>query len=120
MTTRRLVAVLAIAFFALPLAVRATGVTARPFENHALAPTPSLKAGWDVFDQTTRFFVDHMPLREQAVRAYSWTAQHVLTTRRAGAASCSPTNRPPRRSPRTTPRRQRRPSPPPARRPTLA
>jgi hypothetical protein len=78
MAARRVIAALAIAFFALPLAVRATGVTARPFENRALAPRPSLDAGWNVFDQATRFFVDRMPLREQAVRAYSWTAQHVF------------------------------------------
>jgi alginate O-acetyltransferase complex protein AlgJ len=78
MVARRVIAGFAIVFFALPLAVRAAGVTARPFENRALAPRPSLVAGWNVFDQTTRFLVDRMPLREQAVRAYSWTAQHVL------------------------------------------
>lgn len=65
-------------FFALPLGLRAAGVTARPFENRALAPAPSLDAGWDVFDETTSWFVDRMSLREQAVRAYSWTAQHVF------------------------------------------
>lgn len=78
MAARRAIAVLALAFFALPLAAGAAGVTARPFENRALAPRPSPAAGWNVFDQATRFFVDRMPLREQAVRAYSWTAQHVL------------------------------------------
>lgn len=78
MIARRVIALLAVGFFVLPLALRAGGVTARPFENRALAAKPSLDAGWEVFDQTTRFFVDHMPLREQAVRAYSWTAQHVF------------------------------------------
>jgi hypothetical protein len=80
MTGRRVVAVLAIVFFALPLGLRAAGVKARPFENRALAPPPSADAGWEFFDETTRFFVDRMPLREQAVRAYSWTAQHMLDT----------------------------------------
>jgi hypothetical protein len=72
--------VLAIAFFATPLALRAVGVTARPFENRALAGAPRLSQGWNAFDQASRFFVDRMPLREQAVRANTWLSRHIFDT----------------------------------------
>ena len=78
MKPRHLLTALALLFFLAPLGLRAAGVTARPFENRPLAPVPSLDAGWDVFDETTRFFTDRMPLREQAVRAQSWAARHLL------------------------------------------
>ena len=78
--SRLVFAVLAIAFFATPLALRAVGVTARPFENRALAGPPRLSQGWNAFDQASRFFVDRMPLREQAVRANTWLSRHVFDT----------------------------------------
>jgi alginate O-acetyltransferase complex protein AlgJ len=78
--SRLVFAVLAIAFFATPIALRVVGVTARPFENRALAGPPRLSQGWDVFDQTTRFFVDRMPLREQAVHANTWLSRHIFDT----------------------------------------
>jgi alginate O-acetyltransferase complex protein AlgJ len=78
--SRLVFAVLAIGFFATPLALRAVGVTARPFENRALAGPPHLSQGWDAFDETSRFFVDRMPLREQAVRANTWISRHIFDT----------------------------------------
>jgi hypothetical protein len=78
MQPRHVITALALLFFLAPLGLRAVGVTARPFENRPMAPKPSPHAGWDVFDQTTRFFTDRMPLREQAVRAQTWAARNVL------------------------------------------
>ena len=66
---RLVFALLAIAFFATPVALRAVGVHANAFENRSLAEAPKLSQGWDVFQQATRFLTDRMPLREQAVRA---------------------------------------------------
>ena len=43
--------------------------------------------GWDVFDQTTRYLTDRMPLREQAVRANTRISRDLFdTTPRYGAA----------------------------------
>lgn len=68
-------AILAIAFFATPIAARIAGVTAEPFENRPFATAPTLSQGWDAFGQTTNFLVDRMPLRKQAVEANTriWT-----------------------------------------------
>jgi alginate O-acetyltransferase complex protein AlgJ len=71
-------AVLAIAFFFTPLALRAAGVTAHAFENRPLAAKPKLSQGWDALDQTTRYVTDRMPLREQAVRANNWIYRHAF------------------------------------------
>ena len=62
-------AIVAIAFFATPVTLRAVGVTATSFENRRFAEAPRLSQGWDAFQQTTRFLTDRLPLREQAVRA---------------------------------------------------
>jgi alginate O-acetyltransferase complex protein AlgJ len=78
--SRLVFAVFAIAFFATPLALRAVGVTARPFENRTLAGPPRLSQGWNAFDQASRFFVDRMPLREQAVHANTWLSRHLFDT----------------------------------------
>jgi hypothetical protein len=69
------IAVLAIAFFAVPVTAGVLGVDAKPFENRRLAHAPKPAQGWGAFQQTTRYLVDHMPLREQAVRANTriWT-----------------------------------------------
>ncbi|MGI8945212.1 MAG: alginate O-acetyltransferase AlgX-related protein [Thermoleophilaceae bacterium] len=66
---RALFAIIAVVFFATPIALRSVGVTATAFENKRFAEAPKPSQGWDVFDQTTRFLTDRMPLREQAVRA---------------------------------------------------
>jgi hypothetical protein len=65
---RLLVAVLAVGFFAAPIAARVVGVEAEQFENRRFAEAPRLSQGWDAFQQATRFLVDRMPLRAQAVR----------------------------------------------------
>jgi len=77
---RRVVAVLALAFFFAPVALRAVGVTARAFENRPLATLPKPAQGWDALEQGRRFFVDRMPLREQAVRADAWISTDVFDT----------------------------------------
>jgi hypothetical protein len=77
---RTFFAIAALLFFCAPVGLRLVGVKAEPFENRRLAEAPELSAGWDVFDQATRFFVDRLPLREQAVRANSWVALHVFDT----------------------------------------
>ena len=77
---RTLFALVAIAFFAIPVTLRAVGVTAKPFENRRLAEAPSLSQGWEAFDQATRFLTDRMPLREEAVRADSYISRHVFDT----------------------------------------
>lgn len=84
---RILFAVVAITFFATPVALRAVGVHASAFENRRLAGAPSLSQGWDAFDQATRFLTDRMPLREEAVRANSYISRHIFdTTPRYGGA----------------------------------
>jgi len=72
---RTLFAILAIGFFATPIAARVLGVTAQSFENRRLADPPKLSQGWDAFNQTTRYLTDRMPLRKQAIEAntHIWT-----------------------------------------------
>jgi hypothetical protein len=75
-----LVAALAAAFLGGPIALRAVGVKAKAIENSAFAPAPTLGEGWDFFDELTRFLIDRMPLRAQAVRANSWISLNILAT----------------------------------------
>jgi hypothetical protein len=77
---RKLVALFALAFFFAPLLLWVGGVRARPFENRPMASAPTLSQGWDAFDGATRFFVDRLPLREQAVRANTWVSESVFST----------------------------------------
>ena len=72
---RTVFAILAVAFFATPIAARMVGITAESFENKPFAAAPKLSQGWDAFGQTTRFLTDRMPLRADAVRANTriWT-----------------------------------------------
>lgn len=78
--TRKVLAAIAAAFFATPLALLVVGVRAGEFENRQLASAPSLESGWDVFDETTRWLTDHMPLREEAVRANTRISLDVFDT----------------------------------------
>jgi hypothetical protein len=73
-------ALAALFFFATPVALRMAGVTARPFENRRLADAPRVSQGFDAFPQATRFFVDRLPLREQAVRADTWISRSIFAT----------------------------------------
>lgn len=87
---RTAIAVAALIFFFGPIALRAVGVTARPFENRPLETFPKASQGWDALDQGKRFFVDRMPLREQAVRADSWISEHVFDTDSAAGRAGAP------------------------------
>jgi alginate O-acetyltransferase complex protein AlgJ len=75
---RLVFAVFAVVFFATPLVLIAVGVRARAFENRRLAPTPKLADGWSVFDDTTRYLIDRLPLRDKAVHANTWIDRHVF------------------------------------------
>jgi hypothetical protein len=94
MSVRTAVAAAALIFFFAPVGLRAVGVTARPFENRPMATFPKLSEGWDALDQGKRFFVDRMPLREQAVHADAWISTNVFDTApgagRAGTAHAGP------------------------------
>ncbi len=73
-------ALLAIAFFSLPIAARVVGITAQSFENRPFAERPKLSQGWDAFQQTSQFLTDRMPLRAQAVRANTHIWTNILGT----------------------------------------
>jgi SGNH hydrolase-like domain, acetyltransferase AlgX len=77
-TVRTVFAVLAAAFFATPLALLVVGVRARAFENRALRAAPKLADGWAFFDEATRYLIDRLPLRYQAVHANSWIYLHIF------------------------------------------
>jgi alginate O-acetyltransferase complex protein AlgJ len=77
---RAFFAILAVGFFATPIALRAVSVKAPAFENRRFTPAPKFAAGWNVFDETSRFLIDRMPLRAQAVRANTWIDLHVFHT----------------------------------------
>lgn len=88
---RVVVAVVAAVFFAVPIGLRAVGVTATQFENKRFAERPRLSEGWGVFDQATRFFTDRMPLRQQAVEANTWISRNVFgRTPHYGVAEAQP------------------------------
>lgn len=68
--SRRPVALaLALAFFFGPAGSYVLGARPEAIENRALRPFPSLSAKWGLFDQTTAWAIDHLPLRGDAVRA---------------------------------------------------
>jgi alginate O-acetyltransferase complex protein AlgJ len=79
-------AIVAVGFFAAPIAARVVGVTAEAFENKRFAEAPKLSQGWNAFGQATRFLIDRMPLRAQAVRANTriWTDVFHADPRYAG------------------------------------
>lgn len=77
---RLIIAVLAVAFFATPLVLGVVGTKVRAFENRRLEPAPKLADGWNFFDVTTRYLIDRMPLRDQAVHANTWIDEHVFNT----------------------------------------
>jgi len=83
---RTAIAILAIAFFATPTALRAAGVRDEAFENRRFADAPKLSQGWDAFGQTTQFLIDRMPLRARAVEANTriWTDVFDTDPRYAG------------------------------------
>ncbi|GAA5195689.1 hypothetical protein GCM10023322_62930 [Rugosimonospora acidiphila] len=79
---------LAMLFFFGPNAVRLFGAHAAPIENRPLRPFPSPSAGWRFLPRLDDWAVDHLPLRDAAVRANGWVSEHVfreLSTRDAGS-----------------------------------
>jgi alginate O-acetyltransferase complex protein AlgJ len=93
MRLRLAVTIAALLFFSAPIALRAVGVTARPFENRRLADFPRLTQGFDAFPQAGRFFVDRLPLREQAVRLNTWVSRSIFATTPNYARSASESSR---------------------------
>ena len=76
---RMTVAVLATAFFLTPLVLLLGGARVHPFENRRLEPAPRLADGWNLFDVATRYLIDRMPLRDQAVHANTWIDEQVFS-----------------------------------------
>ena len=81
---------LAVVFTFLPIVSFLSGVRAREFENHRLAAFPTLHDGWDFFTALPGWAKDHLPLREQGVRANERIDENVfhdppLTTGGAGS-----------------------------------
>ncbi|HET9103442.1 MAG TPA: hypothetical protein VFN55_08815 [Solirubrobacteraceae bacterium] len=74
------VAALGLVFFFTPVALRLVGVQPRPFENRPLAAAPRLAQGFRFFNGATRFLIDRMPLRDQAVHANTWIDEHIFAT----------------------------------------
>ena len=75
---KRLLAALGIAFFFAPAAAFMAGERAEPIENRPLAALPSLSRGFNAFDDLTQWGVDHMPLRDSAVRLHTRLSRELL------------------------------------------
>jgi hypothetical protein len=69
--------VCAVVFFFTPLAARAFGQQAVAFENHALAAFPH-PTSWKFFSAFDTWSVDHLPLRQYAVRGDANLSQSVF------------------------------------------
>lgn len=74
---RPVVLLFAAVFFFAPLAARLTGQHAVQFENHALARFPSMTS-WSFFSKFDTWSVDHLPLRQYAVRGDANLSQSVF------------------------------------------
>jgi hypothetical protein len=74
------IAAAALVFFFTPMLLLAVGVRSSEFENRELAAAPRIQDGWDAFDNATRYLVDRLPLREQAVRFNTWKSLNVFGT----------------------------------------
>lgn len=77
---RMVSALLAVVFLFGPLALIAGGFRVHEFENRPLEPAPTLAEGWNGFDVATRYLIDRLPLREQAVHANTWIDERVFGT----------------------------------------
>jgi hypothetical protein len=77
-TRRPVAALIALVFFFGPAGAYAFGVRPAAFENRALADLPSPSDGWSFFPDFTTWAVDHLPLRQQAVRAYTAGSERVF------------------------------------------
>ncbi|MBS4754175.1 hypothetical protein KG112_15305 [Nocardioides sp. zg-ZUI104] len=77
---RAVAGVVALLFVFGPLLALASGVRPTAFENRPLAAAPDPAAGWRALDALAPWASDHLPGREQAVRAQAWVDYHVLRT----------------------------------------
>lgn len=75
---RPLLAVLGVAFFFAPALAFVAGERAEPIENRPLAKLPSLSRGFGAFDDLTQWGVDHLPLRDTAVRVHTRVTRELL------------------------------------------
>lgn len=73
------ITVAAVAFVFGPAAAGALGLRAEPLENRPLADPPSLSAGWKVFDESSAWVQDHLPVRNAAVEAQRSVARDVFS-----------------------------------------
>jgi hypothetical protein len=62
-------ALLGVAFFFAPTTARLVGVQPKQIENRPLVAFPSLNRGFTVFSDLTQWSIDHLPLRNLAVKA---------------------------------------------------
>lgn len=65
-------ALLAVLFFSFPILLYVLGFRAQAFENRPLAEFPSPRLAWAAVDELGAWFIDHLPLRDDAVR---WRAE---------------------------------------------
>lgn len=75
---RPVAVLLALAFFFVPAAAFGIGERAQEIENRRLTALPSVSDGWDFFDHFTAWAVDHMPLRDDAVRGNAALSERVF------------------------------------------
>ena len=72
------VAIAAAVFVFGPAAAGALGLRAQPLENRPLADAPSLSTGWKVFDESSAWVQDHLPVRNAAVEAQRSVARELF------------------------------------------
>lgn len=75
---RSLVLLGALLFFFTPALAFVGGVRAQPIENRPLAAFPAVTAGWGFFSGFDRWAVDHLTMRDLAVRANSATSERLF------------------------------------------
>lgn len=70
----------AMVFFFTPLALLLVGVRAEAFENRKLASPPRMSQGWGIFGQTTKYLVDRLPMRQEAIEINTWKSLNIFKT----------------------------------------
>jgi hypothetical protein len=69
---------LGIGFFFTPLAARVAGVQPKQIENRTLVGLPSLRRGFDIFPDLTQWSIDHLPLRNLAIKANARLSENLF------------------------------------------